>query len=690
MTEEIQPALNDVSSSVTMNDNLETLDTNTNSDLSAHLDEPGKKMKMENGNIVVAVSASVASPTPSNTAENDMVLESEVSNVDVENSKNLPASPVSEAPKPLDNQNEDDNQSNTTSLEASGAIDDGDAAASAIDYTNIPPAPAPPAEPDMNNLPANPIPKHQQKHALMSIKAVKRLKDAKPFLLPVDPVALNIPHYYNKIQRPMDLMTIEKKLTVDAYDSPEKITEDFNLMVQNCIVFNGPTSGIAQMARNIQAAYEKHMLNMPSKDSEPLKQTRKRKQDEDAPVIIRRAQTHNGRPKREIHPPKSKDIYPVENEKPKSKKLQQAMRFCQGIVKELTSKKYASFNYPFLEPVDPVAMNIPTYFDYVKDPMDLSTVTKKLNNWEYKSLEEFESDVKLVFHNCYAFNPDGTIVNMMGHRLEEIFNAKWVDRPIFEDYDTDEEIEREEYSASDVEDSEESESEIDESSITNPAIQYIEEQLARMKVELQQLKKQELDKIRKERRLARGTKKPRGKRGRNKSRGSSGSRSGKKKFKTVVTYEMKKIITEKINDLSPSKLEKAVNIIKKSMPDLGEDDEVELDLDTLSNSTLLTLYNTFFRVYDTTNNGSARNAVGSPMSPSNGLGGHSKKKRSKALSEEQQSKQIEKIKSKLAILDGASPLSQQNSPLSNGNVQTAYLSGSSSSGDDESSESEEE
>lgn len=55
------------------------------------------------------------------------------------------------------------------------------------------PAPAPPPEPDMNNLPQNPIPKHQQKHALLAIKAVKRLKDARPFLQPVDPVKLDIP-----------------------------------------------------------------------------------------------------------------------------------------------------------------------------------------------------------------------------------------------------------------------------------------------------------------------------------------------------------------------------------------------------------------------------------------------------------------------------------------------------------------
>ena len=287
------------------------------------------------------------------------------------------------------------------------------------------PAPQPAPEPDMDNLPENPMPAHQQKHGLTAVKAVKRLKDAKPFLKPVDPVALNIPLYFNYIKRPMDLSTIERKLVAHAYETPEQISEDFDLMVANCIKFNGEKSVIAQMARNIQASFEKHMLNMPSKD-QPPQQPKRAKANADQPVVIRRAQTHSGRPKREIHPPKTKDIYPYENNKPKSKKHQLEMKFCQQVLKELVSKKYSSFNYPFLEPVDPVALNCPTYFDFVKEPMDLSTVQKKLNNWDYQTPQEFEKDVRLVFKNCYAFNPEGTIVNMMGHRLEDVFNSRSV------------------------------------------------------------------------------------------------------------------------------------------------------------------------------------------------------------------------------------------------------------------------
>ena len=615
-----------------------------------------------------------------------------------------------------------DSTDSTDSTEAAAAKPD--EATPLPNPATMTPAPAPAPEPDMANLPADPIPQHQKRHALMAIKAVKRLKDARPFLKPVDVVALNIPLYYNYVPRPMDLSTIERKLNVDAYASPDEITADFDLMVANSAKFNGATAVISQMARNIQAAFEKHMLNMPARDAAlaaPAKRSggsgRKGKgsaaDTDDTPVVIRRAATHSGRPKREIHPPKSKDIYPYENKRPKSKKLQAALKFCATVVKELMGKKYASFNYPFLEPVDPVAMNLPTYFDYVKEPMDLGTVARKLSNWEYQLPEQVEHDVRLVFNNCYAFNPDGTIVNMMGHRLEEVFNNRWADRPVYEETDSEDESDDGYgddgygngggyYSGGEYGDDD-----IDESLITNPAIQLMEEQLARMKTELQILKKQELDKIRKERRLARGSanNKRRGSKKSNKRRRSSksgaGSGSGKRsKLQTVVSYDMKRIISEHINDLSTDNLNK---VIKIAMPNRrGDDDEVELDLDTLDNDKLLTIYNSFFRHYGDAAGLGGAGALGglgrdhSSLSPGgSALAGGSRKRRNKALSQAEQSKQIEKIRNKLAYLDHASPLSQNASPTNlayqqHQNRATSMASTSSSSDDDEESESEEE
>jgi bromodomain-containing factor 1 len=57
---------------------------------------------------------------------------------------------------------------------------------------------------------------------------------------------------------------------------------------------------------------------------------------------------------------------------------------------ELTKKQHFEFNWPFLAPVDPVALGIPTYFTIIKRPMDLSTMKKKLDANDYFSSADYE------------------------------------------------------------------------------------------------------------------------------------------------------------------------------------------------------------------------------------------------------------------------------------------------------------
>jgi bromodomain-containing factor 1 len=498
--------------------------------------------------------------------------------------------------------------------------------------SQLTPAPKPPSEPDMNNLPDTPLPKHQQQYALKILKIIKRMKDAKPFLQPVDIVKLNIPLYYNFIPRPMDLSTIERKLNANAYDEVSKFADDFNLIVQNCIKFNGADSAIAQMGRNIQASFEKHLLNMPGKESpvsnkattasgrrKPSTPAQGELNAEGVPTIRRDSTaTLNGRPKREIHPPKPKDMpYDI---RPRKKKFVAELRFSQQVLKELASKKYESFNYPFLEPVDPVALNCPTYFDYIKEPMDFATIQNKLNNNQYENADQFEHDIRLVFQNCYTFNPEGTAVNMMGHRLEAIFDKKWVDRPqtpLTPNQSEDEYTSEEE---SEVE-------AIDESQITNPAIQFLEDQLERMKQELAKLKKAEVEKIRKERQSKKKPKKVKKKR--------------RTDVSTVITYDMKKELSERINELPEKKLNQVLTIISESLNLNNQNgEEIELDMDQLDNATLLKLYNLVVKKKSSTS-----------KRPSSSLNGSKKSKKSKNLSEAEQSRQIENLKKKIELFE---------------------------------------
>ena len=51
-------------------------------------------------------------------------------------------------------------------------------------------------------------------------------------------------------------------------------------------------------------------------------------------------------------------------------------------VRDLYTDKKHRWSWPFHEPVDPVKLCIPDYFDVIKNPMDMSTIKRKLDNYQ--------------------------------------------------------------------------------------------------------------------------------------------------------------------------------------------------------------------------------------------------------------------------------------------------------------------
>ena len=76
----------------------------------------------------------------------------------------------------------------------------------------------------------------------------------------------------------------------------------------------------------------------------------------------------------------------------------------------------------FHKPVDPQELNIPDYFDIIKNPMDFSTIKKKLNNFTYTNLKEFCADMNLVFENCYTYNGRKTTIGDICTRVKSEYD----------------------------------------------------------------------------------------------------------------------------------------------------------------------------------------------------------------------------------------------------------------------------
>ncbi|XP_038685966.1 uncharacterized protein LOC119985703 isoform X2 [Tripterygium wilfordii] len=77
----------------------------------------------------------------------------------------------------------------------------------------------------------------------------------------------------------------------------------------------------------------------------------------------------------------------------------------------------------YAEPVD--LEELPDYLDYIDNPMDFSTVRKKLANKSYGTLEQFESDVFLICSNAMQYNAPETIYHKQARSIEELAMRKF-------------------------------------------------------------------------------------------------------------------------------------------------------------------------------------------------------------------------------------------------------------------------
>lgn len=81
-------------------------------------------------------------------------------------------------------------------------------------------------------------------------------------------------------------------------------------------------------------------------------------------------------------------------------------------------------SWPFWQPVDAKKLKIPDYHQIIKQPMDLGTVKKRLENEYYWSSEEAIQDLDTMFMNCYQYNNPREDVAIMGKRLEKLFRTE--------------------------------------------------------------------------------------------------------------------------------------------------------------------------------------------------------------------------------------------------------------------------
>ncbi|XP_044030694.1 bromodomain-containing protein 3-like isoform X2 [Siniperca chuatsi] len=305
------------------------------------------------------------------------------------------------------------------------------------------------------------------------IKSLWRHQFAWPFYQPVDAVALGLSDYHTIITSPMDLGTIKKRLENNYYWSASECMQDFNSMFTNCYIYNKPTDDIVLMALALEKIFLQKVAQMPQREDEIFPHAAKGKSKKSSTpggqngtvTTCSSATTPTSQPSLSYTPSSSssmpkqssqnitkkkgmkrKDDASSLNDLSESKRrrgsagreseqgrLSEQLKYCNDILKEMLSKKHAAYAWPFYKPVDAEALQLHDYHDIIKYPMDLSTVEKKIDGGEYQDAQGFAADVRLIFSNCYKYNPPHHDVVTKARKLQGVFEkrfAKMPDEPV--------------------------------------------------------------------------------------------------------------------------------------------------------------------------------------------------------------------------------------------------------------------
>ncbi|XP_010553138.1 PREDICTED: transcription factor GTE5, chloroplastic-like isoform X2 [Tarenaya hassleriana] len=235
----------------------------------------------------------------------------------------------------------------------------------------------------------------------------------------------------------------------------------------------------------------------------------------------------------------------------------QIFKNCNNLLTKLMKHK---FGWVFNAPVDVEGLGLHDYHTIVKKPMDLGTVKNRLSkNW-YKSPLELAEDVRLTFNNAVLYNPKGHEVHHMAEHLSKMFEEKWASIEL--QYDS--LNNRRHKPATDVEFS---------APIMDPLPHQTPSPSPPRVVENRTLERSPVE--------------PETVTMVSEKRGEDEA-PGKKRD---LTFEEKRRLSEGLQDLPFDKLETVVQIIKKRNPQLSQqDDEIELDIDSVDLETLWELH----------------------------------------------------------------------------------------------------
>jgi hypothetical protein len=200
--------------------------------------------------------------------------------------------------------------------------------------------------------------------------------------------------------------------------------EDIRLVFSNCYAFNAEGTDVVVMCKVVEKIFNDSLANLPEPEVEIIRPPAKRRSsglivtEPPKPVSPAAANRPRRQSTRVVRAP-SRDYLEL------SPSQSRELRKCKAVLNEFTHKRHLDYSYPFLQPVDAVALGLHDYHNVIKQPMDLATIKSKLDSNLYRHKEEFADDVRLMFKNCFTYNPPKDPIIGLAKRLLGVFEFQW-------------------------------------------------------------------------------------------------------------------------------------------------------------------------------------------------------------------------------------------------------------------------
>ncbi|XP_039291348.1 protein polybromo-1 isoform X3 [Nilaparvata lugens] len=226
------------------------------------------------------------------------------------------------------------------------------------------------------------------------------------------------PDYYEVIENPIDMLTIEANIKAEKYTNQDEILNDFKLMFRNCRQYNEEQSMIYEDAIRLERVLMEKVkelgpeqganpaTNTPTPQSAPPQKKINKvvKQAVDStPRTVTKTKRLTTAHNTLLSPSVSLSDKPL----PPPATLQK-MRTLYNTLRDYRDPRGRQLSLIFLRL--PSKIEYPDYYEVIKRPINLETISHKLKTNAYEGLDEIVADFVLMFDNACKYNePDSQI-----------------------------------------------------------------------------------------------------------------------------------------------------------------------------------------------------------------------------------------------------------------------------------------